>query len=163
MFPRRGVCGETGLGPQCMSVGRHARVHLCVYWGGGVAGHFLRSLFSVSLVQFFQVILQHPTGPSPLPRPPAGNMIVKESLDHVTVLGLHPQLIMSAAAWGPPLAAHMSREPWKEGHLTALFCATTASWTQNGPLPPKSGPRSLPRTPCSAPPLSRNFPWLLHH
>ena len=41
-----------------------------------------------------------------------GNTTVKESLGHVTVKGVHPQLIMSALAVGASsLANHIFREP----------------------------------------------------
>lgn len=47
-----------------------------------------------------------------LPPPPVmGNTTVKESLGHVTVRGVHPQLIASAST--SSLATHVSREPYR--------------------------------------------------
>lgn len=40
-----------------------------------------------------------------------GNTTVKESLGHVTVRGVHPQLIASAST--SSLATHISREPYR--------------------------------------------------
>lgn len=86
MFPRRGVCSETGPGPQCMSVRRHARVHLCVYWRGGCRRSFFKKSFLSSWFSFSRLFYNTPQGP-PLCPPPARNTIVKESLDHVTMQG----------------------------------------------------------------------------
>lgn len=105
--------------------------------------YFSGLFYNISMAQLFHRALPLTSS--------EGNTIVKESFSHVTVRGVHLQLIMSATARWPLLVTHISRVPW-EGLLSTdldgglCHCSTLEPWHF---MPPSQArPCFLFRTQC---------------
>lgn len=110
-FRERCLKRKQGTGPQYMSWGaifkeRILRIHVPEF---SISCDFLLCFFLGYSVTFLR--LAFPQTLALPPPPPMGNTTVKDSLGHVTMRGVHPQLITSAST--SSLATHVSREPYR--------------------------------------------------